>query len=138
MKKTMLTALSALLIIFGVIACGGAPAPAPGTPDPIPGNPDPDPDPIPEPFVNLRTGQAASIVIGQDDFVSAGEAIANKYFGSPYGNPLIVDGVLYLPDYGESRVLGYLTVPTENGAAADFVLGKVDFDDVGVVRRIPL
>src|SRR5690625_4361338 len=126
----MLTALSALLMIFGVIACGGAPAPAPGTPDPIPGNPDPDPDPIPEPFVNLRTGQAASIVIGQDDFVSAGEAIANKYFGSPYGNPLIVDGVLYLPDYGEGRVLGYLTVPTENGAAADFVLGKVDFDDV--------
>lgn len=130
MKKTMLTALSALLIIFGVIACGGAPAPTPSTPDPIPGNPDPDPIPDPAPFVNLRTGQAASLVIGQDDFVSDSEGDSDKYFGAPYGNPLVVNGALYLPDYGVGRVLGYLQVPTENGAAADFVLGKVDFDDV--------
>lgn len=82
------------------------------------------------PFLTLVNGQDAALAIGQPDLVSDAEADRTKLIGSPYLRPLIVDGVLYLPAYGTDRVLGYLQVPTESGAAADFVLGKQDFDDV--------
>ncbi|MFA5551083.1 MAG: hypothetical protein WDA03_05645 [Trueperaceae bacterium] len=81
------------------------------------------------PFLTLDTAQAASVVIGQPDFDSNTETAADKYFDAPYVRPLVVGGVLYLPDYGADRVMGYLQVPTANGAAADFVLGKQDFLD---------
>lgn len=61
--------------------------------------------------------------------MSGSEIAAEKAFRGAYGHPLVVDGVLYLPDFDAGRVMGYLQVPTENGAAADFVLGKSDFDD---------
>lgn len=81
------------------------------------------------PFLTLGNTQAAAVVIGQPDFDSYGEAAPEKRFSSPYLRPAVVNGVLYLPDYSLGRVMGYLQVPTENGAAADFVIGKQDFDD---------
>lgn len=81
------------------------------------------------PFLSLTANQAAAVVIGQPDFDSASESDPTKEFGAPYGRPLVLDGVLYLPDYGNQRVMGYMGMPTTNGAAADFVLGKQDFDD---------
>lgn len=81
------------------------------------------------PFVTLSTGQAATVVIGQADFEAEDETDNSKRFASPYGRALIAEGALYLPDYNLDRVLGYLEVPTANDAAADFVLGKADFDD---------
>jgi len=81
--------------------------------------------------VTLSNFQNASVVIGQPDFVSmtanqGGAAGANTLSGV-YGNPLVHNGILYLPDYGNSRVLGFNTVPTSNNASADFVLGQPDF-----------
>jgi len=35
--------------------------------------------------------------------------------------------VLYLPDYGNNRLLGFNTLPTVNNTHADFVLGQPDF-----------
>lgn len=81
------------------------------------------------PFITLENLQAASVVIGQPDFESDNESAPDKYFDGIYGNPLIANGMLYLPDFGAGRVLGYHSVPTENDAAADFVLGKADFND---------
>ena len=81
------------------------------------------------PFLTLSDQQAASVVIGQPDFVTDTEADPTKTIWSPYVRPLVMDGVLYLSDYSQGRVMGYDTVPTANGAAADFVLGKSDFLD---------
>ncbi len=81
------------------------------------------------PFLSLTNGQEAMLVIGQPDFTTTTEAATDKEFDGLYGRPLLVNDILYLPDYSLNRVLGYNGVPTTNGAAADFVLGKVDFDD---------
>jgi hypothetical protein len=71
------------------------------------------------------------VVVGQADFTSnvanrGGAAGANTLTVS-YGNPAVGMGGLYVPDNSNARVLGYTTVPTTNGAAANFVLGQPDF-----------
>ena len=81
------------------------------------------------PFLTLENTQAAAVVIGQPDFDTTSETATNKEFGGPYIRPLVLNGVLYLPDYGMERVMGYLQVPTTNDASADFVIGKQTFDD---------
>ena len=81
------------------------------------------------PYIDLATNQPASVVIGQPDFTSTSETDMTRSFTSTYGRPLLLNDVLYLPDYGAGRVMGYLGVPTANDAAADFVLGRDGFDD---------
>lgn len=83
------------------------------------------------PLNDLVTFQAAAVVIGQADFTGTspdqgGTPDANTISG-PYGNPGMANGVLYLPDYGNSRLLGFNTVPSVNNTPADFVLGQPDF-----------
>ncbi|MBU1412687.1 fibronectin type III domain-containing protein [Myxococcota bacterium] len=82
-------------------------------------------------FLNFPNFQAATLVIGQPDFVSnllnqGGETPEAYAVSGLYGNPLVHNGVLYLPDYGNARVLGFSAIPTSNGASADFVLGQAD------------
>ncbi len=101
--------------------------PDPVIPDPV--IPDPViPDPQPLTFTNF---QAASVVIGQSDFTGAapnqGGPAAADTFDDNYGNPVVHNGVLYLPDWFNSRVLGFNSVPTSDGASAHFVLGQPDF-----------
>ena len=73
--------------------------------------------------------QSASVVIGQPDFttVTAVNPPSAATLRLPYGNPAVNGSGLYLPDYLNNRILGYNTVPTSNGQAADFVLGQADF-----------
>lgn len=76
----------------------------------------------------LTTFQPASTVIGQPDFVSNAPTTTRNGTGYLYGDPALVDGVFYAPDYSNNRVLGYLNgIPSSNGASADFVLGQPDF-----------
>jgi len=76
--------------------------------------------------------QAAATVIGQVTFTAYSSssvdsrAVDAHTIDGPYGSPLINNGILYLPDAGSNRVLGFNSVPTTNGARADFVLGQVD------------
>ncbi len=69
----------------------------------------------------------ADIVIGQKTFTTSyiGSSPENVY--DPYGNPTVVDDMLYLPDFTNDRVLGYNTVPTTNGEAADFSIAPETF-----------
>jgi len=72
------------------------------------------------------------VVVGQTDFTSGdanqgGTAPAANTINAPYGNPGANNGVLYLPDYGNERLLGYNAIPSVNNMNADFVLGQVDF-----------
>lgn len=70
---------------------------------------------------------AASVVVGQADFISAGdEATAADSVSTPFGNPTVVDGMLYLPDFGNYRAVGYNSVPTVNGKSADFAVGQIN------------
>lgn len=77
------------------------------------------------PFLALSTFQAASIVIGQADFVSA----ATDVFGtSLYGNPGWDGSQLYLPDYGNGVVQVFAGIPVEDGVAPAFALSEAIVD----------
>jgi len=79
--------------------------------------------------INLGNFQAASVVIGQPNFTQGsanqGGAPGANTINAPFGNAAV--GTLFVPDYGNNRVLGFNTVPTGNNASADFVLGQPDF-----------
>ena len=90
---------------------------------------------------NIPTGlifsnfQAASVVIGQANFngnsPNQGGAVGANTLSYPYGKPAVYNGILYVTDYGNNRVLGFNTVPTSNNASADFVLGQPGLGDSG-------
>jgi hypothetical protein len=91
------------------------------------------------PTLSFSTFQPASIVIGQPTFTgnlpnqSANPAAlpAANTLNSPYGNPLVDAGKLYVPDCGNHRVLVFNSVPTTNNASASFVLGQPDMVSTG-------
>ncbi|HZH04348.1 MAG TPA: hypothetical protein VEY30_11220 [Myxococcaceae bacterium] len=80
------------------------------------------------PYLSLGNLQDAQRVIGQPDFSSKSKPNppTAASVGALYGSPAFADGVYYFPDYENDRVLGYLSDPKDNGAAADFVLGQPD------------
>lgn len=79
------------------------------------------------PFLSLSDFQAASIVVGHPEFTGRDGGTDASSLRNPYGDALIHDGALYLPDPGNNRLLVFDEVPTTNGAAADRVLGQNDF-----------
>ncbi len=83
--------------------------------------------------VAFSNGQAASVVIGQPDFTSSAAATTQSGLSQLFGNADVIDGTLYIGDYGNSRVLGFSAIPNSNGANADFVIGASDFTSVGTV-----
>jgi len=88
------------------------------------------------PFLAFTNGQAASVVIGQQNFESFdpnqnGTRGANTLaFGSGVS---VIGNQLFISDNGNDRVLGYNAIPADNNANADFVIGQTDFSttDVG-------
>ena len=71
-------------------------------------------------------GSAATVVVGQADFVSTlynrGGAVAANTLGSP--TDMVSDGsILYVAD-GNNRVLVFSSIPATNGPAANFALGQ--------------
>lgn len=75
--------------------------------------------------VPTATGTQPDVVVGQADFVTS------DYSGTPTASNLrapkaaiIVGSKLLVADTGNNRVLVWNTVPTSNGAAADYVLGQ--------------
>jgi hypothetical protein len=74
---------------------------------------------------------AASVVIGQSDFVSSGAnagsaAPSGRGFDRPVGSASFAAGRLLLPDTGNHRVLEFAGLPTANGASAAGVHGQPD------------
>jgi hypothetical protein len=88
------------------------------------------------------SGQAASVVIGQPDFTSnaynqnVNSGTRAYALGLPIGNPVVADGVLFLPDRDNNRVLAFNTVPTSNDASADFVIGQSSLTSNGVAYPV--
>lgn len=71
----------------------------------------------------------ASVVIGQTNFTSALEDTTASNLSYPYGNPTVVDGMLYLPDTLNNRLVGHNTVPTYYPNSANFAIGQDNLVD---------
>ncbi len=74
----------------------------------------------------FATGMAASVVLGQPDFVSNGSATTATGMNFPVGLAFDAEGNLWVGDFNNSRVLEFKP-PFSNGMAASLVLGQVDF-----------
>ena len=80
------------------------------------------------PWVDATTFRPADVVIGQVDDVSRTFGTSATQLGiTSYGTPVFVGGILYVPDASNNRILGFVGLPTADGAAADFVLGQATF-----------
>lgn len=81
--------------------------------------------------LKLNFLQSAFRVIGQvnftDDTANKGGAISREGFNAPRGNMVVVDGVLYVSDRSNHRVLAFSPFPESNGGSASAVLGQALF-----------
>lgn len=79
--------------------------------------------------------QSASVVIGQANFAdntdNRGGTAAADTLHLASGDPMVIDGRLWIADTANHRVLGYDGIPTVNGAGASWVIGQSTFTDSG-------
>ncbi len=76
--------------------------------------------------IPTQSGAAADVVVGQPNFAS--NAPGNTATTLNFPRYAYSDGQrLLIVDSGNNRILIYNQVPTQNGAAADIVLGQLDF-----------
>ena len=73
---------------------------------------------------------SANVVIGQPNFTSSTMGTSATLMNSPEG-VAVCGSKLFVADSGNNRVLGYNSIPTVNGQAADFALGQVDLVSAG-------
>ena len=94
------------------------------------------PSPSVSPFCSgdpeFETYQDAAFVIGQTDFESnaehSGEAQpVAQGLRDPYGVAAFSPDMLWIPDFGNHRVLGFSPFPDASGAVAQRVIGQSDF-----------
>ncbi len=91
-----------------------------------------------------ENGAPADVVIGQRNFdqnqpnvEGIGKALSAKTLNWPYG--VFSDGTsLWIADTGNRRVLFYQSIPSENFAAADAVIGKPDFSTRDYENQEPI
>lgn len=86
------------------------------------------------PAAGLSNYQSAAVVIGQADFTGSasnqGSVADANTLSIPGGNSAVDGVVLYVPDSGNNRLLGFNSIPTVNNQTADFVIGQADFSTV--------
>jgi len=75
------------------------------------------------------SGQSANVVLGQPDFTSNtlnNGGLSASSLNSPQS--VYSDGTqLFVTDTNNHRILRWQTIPTSNGAAADLVIGQINF-----------
>ncbi|MDE2490323.1 MAG: hypothetical protein KGM24_05710 [Elusimicrobia bacterium] len=74
----------------------------------------------------LSTGMAASLVLGQADFVSSAPATTAAGLKTPVAVALDASGGVWVVDAGNQRVVRYST-PAADGAAGDLLVGQGSF-----------
>jgi len=77
------------------------------------------------------TFSTAVTVLGQLDFTGSAAGASAAALNAPGPGPFVYNGMLYVPDAANNRVLGYMNVPAVNNAPADFVLGQLDLVSAG-------
>lgn len=79
----------------------------------------------------LVNGAPASGVLGQAAFDTFLSGTSASNLNQPYGVLAGPDGAVYVGDWSNGRIMGFRNAATKaNGASADFVLGKPDFDSI--------
>lgn len=79
-----------------------------------------------------ENGEAAEAVLGQPDFETADANTSATGMNSPIGVEVDGDGILWVADTGNNRILRFDSASEKvSGAAADGVLGQSDFDSSG-------
>lgn len=82
---------------------------------------------------SLGIGASAGGVLGQPLFDNASAGASASGFDLPRGVLAGPDGTLYVADWSNGRVLGFVgAAARNNGAAADFVLGKPGFGSLAI------
>jgi hypothetical protein len=78
------------------------------------------------PTLTLSNGQAASVVIGEPDFITRTGGTAQNLFSFFYAPSIAItsSGVLYVMDNSNNRIMGFNSIPITSGANADFVVGQ--------------
>ncbi|HEY4765160.1 MAG TPA: NHL repeat-containing protein [Candidatus Sulfotelmatobacter sp.] len=74
----------------------------------------------------FSTGQSASVVLGQVDFTSSGQATSVTGLNQPTYSIADGQGNLWVSDWGNNRLLEYKQ-PFTSGMAGSLVLGQTDF-----------
>lgn len=77
--------------------------------------------------IPTSNGISADVVIGQNAFNTRGAGASTTALNRPLGLNVTSDDKLLISDYNNHRVLIYNSIPTTNGAAADFVIGQPNF-----------
>lgn len=81
--------------------------------------------------LSFTNGQAAIAIIGQPDFTSNGQGGTANTLNYPFDVTIGENGVIYVADYGNNRVLGFNAIPTAlPGPNADFVVGQTSLTGV--------
>ena len=77
--------------------------------------------------IPTQMGQPADIVLGQKDFVTVQQVVVNQTsLRAPQG-VWIQNGMLFVADTQNNRVMIWNTLPTKNNQPADIVLGQPNF-----------
>lgn len=74
-----------------------------------------------------NNGQAANIVLGQQNFVSHTGACTSTGLNDPYGLSVDISGNVWVADLINNRVIEYSGPSISSGMAASVVLGEPDF-----------
>jgi hypothetical protein len=69
----------------------------------------------------------ADVVVGQSGFSTNDPGLSDTQFNGVWGIDISSDGKLFVVDANNNRVLIFNSIPTENNAAADVVIGADDF-----------
>ena len=77
--------------------------------------------------IPTANGQPADVVLGQVDFVKAVPGTSQSALRGPQGVWIDDQGRLWVADSGNYRLLMWNSIPTQNNANADLVLGQKDF-----------
>jgi len=78
---------------------------------------------------SLPNGSPASGVLGQTLLTTSSSGTSANQFLDPYGVLAGPDGTVYVGDWGNERVMGFRNAAVVgDGASANFVLGKPDFN----------
>lgn len=118
-----------LATLLALAACGGggggdvAEVPGPGDVPDTPSLP-----PAPPTFTGLPDFAAASLVLGQPGFVSdegnQGGTVRGATLNGPSGIAVSAEGMVFVADSANRRLLVFRQFPRDMGQAADFVLGQ--------------
>ncbi|BCM89340.1 hypothetical protein IAD21_01186 [Abditibacteriota bacterium] len=76
--------------------------------------------------IPTTNGAAADVVIGQTDFESNSFGCSAIKLSEPVAVMVTPGGKVLISDYGNRRVVVYNSIPTTNGAAADYVIGQTN------------